>query len=248
MDLGLERKTALVTGASKGLGRAIAEALAAEGARVAVSSRSRERIDATAEAMGATGFVYDSAEPGAAAALIDEVEGALGSLDVLVINTGGPAVSPDSLAHARDAWERTYRELVLSPMALLERALPGMRDRGFGRVLNIASSSVVEPIPGLVLSTAHRAAIVATFKTLAVEVAVDGVTLNTLLPGQFRTDRLYTTLGGRENADAAAAQIPARRLGEPDEFGAVAAFLCSARAAYVTGATLRVDGGLTRSV
>jgi 3-oxoacyl-[acyl-carrier protein] reductase len=99
-----------------------------------------------------------------------------------------------------------------------------------------------------VLSSAHRAAMVATFKTLAAEVAADGVTLNTLLPGRFGTDRLYAMLGGRENAEAAATQIPARRLGEPDEFGAVAAFLCSARAAYITGAALRVDGGLTRSV
>jgi 3-oxoacyl-[acyl-carrier protein] reductase len=247
MDLGLDGKIALVTGASKGLGRAIAEALIAEGARVAISSRSRERIDATAEAIGATGFVHDSADVDGAAPFVDDVQRALGPLDVLVVNTGGPPVNPDSLDHKREAWEAAYRTLVLAPLALVERALPGMRERGFGRVLNVASSSVVEPIPGLVLSSAHRAAMLTTFKTLAAEVAADGVTLNTLLPGRFGTDRLYETIGGAENAEAAAADIPARRLGKPEEFAAAVAFLCSERAAYITGAALRVDGGVTRS-
>jgi 3-oxoacyl-[acyl-carrier protein] reductase len=122
-----------------------------------------------------------------------------------------------------------------------------MRERGFGRVLNVASSSVREPIPGLVLSSAHRAAMVTTFKTLAAEVAADGVTLNTLLPGRFGTARLYALIGGEENAQTAAADIPARRLGTPEEFAAAAAFLCSAQASYITGEALRVDGGLTRS-
>ncbi|HEX4625878.1 MAG TPA: SDR family oxidoreductase [Solirubrobacteraceae bacterium] len=247
MDLGLKGKIALVTGASKGLGRATAEALIAEGARVAVSSRSRERIDATAQAIGAVGVVHDSGDLDHAAALIDAVEEALGPLDVLVVNTGGPPVNPDSLGHEREVWEATYREHVLAPLALVERALPGMRERGFGRVLNVSSTSTVEPIPGLVLSSAHRAALLTTFKTLAAEVAADGVTLNTLMPGRFGTDRLYATIGGRENAEAAAADIPARRLGRPEEFAAAAAFLCSTRAAYISGTALRVDGGLTRS-
>jgi 3-oxoacyl-[acyl-carrier protein] reductase len=248
MDLGLEGKVALVTGASKGLGRAIAEALAAEGAQVAVSSRSRERIDAAAAAMGATGFVHDSGDLEGCPALVDAVQRDLGPVDILVLNTGGPPVNPDSLGHTRDAWEQAYRELVLAPLALLEGVLPGMRERGFGRVVNVASSSVVEPIPGLVLSSAHRAAMVATFGTLAAEVAADGVTLNTLLPGRFGTDRLYETIGGRENAEVAAAQIPVGRLGDPAEFAATAAFLCSTHAAYITGASLRVDGGVTRSI
>jgi 3-oxoacyl-[acyl-carrier protein] reductase len=247
MDLGLDGRVALVNGASKGLGRAIAEALAAEGARVAVSSRSRERIEETAEAIGATGFVFDAADLDAAGPLVDDVERALGPIDVLVLNTGGPPASPDSLAHGLNVWERSYRELTLAPVAFLQRVLPGMRERGFGRVLNVASSSVVEPMASLVLSSAHRAAMLTTFKTLATEVAADGVTLNTLLPGLFGTDRLYDMIGGRENAQEAAAEIPARRLGEPEEFGAAAAFLCSARAGYITGATLRIDGGVTRS-
>jgi 3-oxoacyl-[acyl-carrier protein] reductase len=247
MDLGLDGRVALVTGGSKGLGRAIAEALAGEGARVAISSRSRERIDAAAAAVGATAFVHDSGDLDAAGSLVDDVERELGPVDVLVLNTGGPPTSPDSLAHAHEAWEQAYRQLVLGPMALVQRALPGMRERGYGRVLNLASSAVVEPIPGLVLSSAHRAAMLTTFKTLAAEVAADGVTLNTLLPGRFGTDRLYELMGGREKAEATAADIPARRLGNPEELAAAAAFLCSARAAYVTGAALRVDGGLTQS-
>jgi 3-oxoacyl-[acyl-carrier protein] reductase len=247
MDFGLEGRAALVTGASKGLGRAIAAALVGEGARVAVSSRSRERIDETAAALGATGFVFDSADVDAAPALLDAVQGVLGPLDVLVLNTGGPPASPDSLAHERDAWEQAYRELVLAPMALVERVVPGMRDRGFGRIVNVASSSVAEPLPGLVLSSAHRAAMLTTFKTLAAEVAADGVTLNTLLPGRFGTDRLYSLIGGEENAEAAGADIPIRRLGRPEEFAAAAAFLCSAPASYITGEALRVDGGLTRA-
>jgi 3-oxoacyl-[acyl-carrier protein] reductase len=132
-------------------------------------------------------------------------------------------------------------------MALVERVVPGMRDRGFGRIVNVASSSVAEPLPGLVLSSAHRAAMLTTFKTLAAEVAADGVTLNTLLPGRFGTDRLYSLIGGEENAEAAGADIPIRRLGRPEEFAAAAAFLCSAPASYITGEALRVDGGLTRA-
>jgi 3-oxoacyl-[acyl-carrier protein] reductase len=246
MDLRLSDKVALVTGASQGLGRATAAALAAEGARVAISSRSRERIDATADAIGAAGFVHDTLDLEQGPRLIDEVERALGPVDVLVLNTGGPPHSADSLAHERRTWEGAYRELVLGPMALVERVLPAMRERGFGRIVNISSSSAQEPIPGLVLSSAHRAAMLATFKTLAAEVAADGVTLNTLLPGSFATERLYVLIGGEENAESAAAAIPARRLGTPEELAAAAAFLCSEPASYVTGEALRVDGGLTR--
>jgi 3-oxoacyl-[acyl-carrier protein] reductase len=247
MDLGLYEKVTLVTGASKGLGRAIAAALAQEGARVAISSRSRDRIDEAAEEIGATGFVHDSADLDHAPRLVEDVEHALGPIDVLVLNTGGPPHSADSLAHDRATWEQAYRELVLAPMAVVERTLPGMRERGFGRILNVSSSSVQEPHPGLVLSSAHRAAMLLTFKTLAAEVAPDGVTLNTLLPGHFGTDRLYSLIGGEENAPAVAANIPAGRLGRPEEFAAAAAFLCSVPASYITGEALRVDGGLTRS-
>jgi 3-oxoacyl-[acyl-carrier protein] reductase len=247
MDLGLYNRVALVTGGSKGLGRAIAAMLAQEGARVAISSRSRERIDKAAEDVGATPFVFDAGDPDTATALVDEVEGELGPVELLIVNTGGPPHSVDSLGHDRDAWEQAYRELVLTPVALLQRTLPGMRERGFGRVVNVASTAVREPIPGLVLSSAHRAAMLTTFKTLSTEVAPDGVTLNTLLTGRFATDRLFSLIGGEENAQAAASDIPAQRLGDPAEFAAAAAFLCSTHAGYITGEAIHIDGGATRA-
>jgi len=249
VDLGLAGRNALVTGASKGLGLGIARALAAEGANVAVASRSRERIEAAARALGARGYVHDSDDLDSAPELVDSVEGDLGRLDILVANTGGPPPGADPLGFSRAQWEAAYRSLVLSPMALIDCALPGMRGRGFGRVLAVSSSAVREPIPVLMLSNAHRSGLLAAFKTLAREVAADGVTVNSLLPGRIATDRTLETSGSLEEAQRLARdQIPAGRLGTVEEFGAVAAFLCSQPAAYVTGAAVLVDGGLTRSI
>jgi 3-oxoacyl-[acyl-carrier protein] reductase len=249
MDLGIDGKVALVTGASKGIGRAIAAALAAEGANVAISSSSRERIDAAAADIGATGFVLDSADLDAIPGTVEEVERALGPIDILVCNTGGPPANADPLGFTREQWETAYRTLVLAQMALVERVVPGMRDRGFGRVVNVASTSVREPIANLMLSNAHRASMIAAFKTIARAVAGDGVTLNTVLPGRIATERAYSLSGSPEAAEAAAAkEVPAGRMGRPEEMAAAVAFLCSVPAAYVTGETLAVDGGLTRSL
>jgi 3-oxoacyl-[acyl-carrier protein] reductase len=250
MDLGIRGRVALVTGASKGIGQGIARALAAEGARVAVSSRSRERIEAAAAEIGATGFVHDSQDLDAAPALLSAVEERIGPIEILVTNTGGPPAGPDALGFSRAQWEAAYRELVLAPMALVERVLPGMRERRFGRVLNVGSSSVREPLPHLMLSNSHRSALLAAFKTLARQVAADGVTLNNVLPGRIATERVFSMYGGsREEAEKHAAEhIPAGRLGTVEEFAAVAAFLCSAQASYVTGTALLVDGGLTQSI
>jgi 3-oxoacyl-[acyl-carrier protein] reductase len=250
MDLGLEGRVALVTGASKGLGRAIAAALAAQGARVAMTSRSRERIDAAAAALGARGFAHDTAEAGAAARLVAEIADALGPVEILVTNSGGPPGGPDPLAFEPEAWEQAHRMLVLGPMALIRAALPAMRARGFGRVLSVSSTAAREPIPDLMLSNAHRPGLAAAFKTLARRYAGDGVTFNTLLAGRIATDRVLSMHGGSRDAaeEAARAEVPAGRLGEPEEYAAAAAFLCSQRAAYITGTALRVDGGLTRSV
>jgi 3-oxoacyl-[acyl-carrier protein] reductase len=249
MDLGLDGKVALVSGASKGLGRAIAAELAAEGARVAVSSRSRERIEATASEIGASAFVHDGSDLDAVPALVGGVEAQLGPIDVLVCNTGGPPGGPDALGFTREQWEDAYRNLVLGPMALVEAVVPGMRERGWGRVVNVVSAGVREPIPNLMLSNAHRVSMINAFKTIARQVAPDGVTLNSVLPGRIDTDRILELMGSREAAeDFARREVPAERMGTVDEFAAVAVFLCSARAAYVTGETLVVDGGLTRSV
>ena len=249
MDLGLEGKVALVTGASKGLGRAIAAELVAEGAHVAVSSSSRERIESTAAEIGAVAFVHDTAELDDAVRLVADVESQLGPIDVLVCNTGGPPGGPDALAFTREQWQDAYGSLVLGPMALIEAVVPGMRERSFGRVLNVVSAGVREPIANLMLSNAHRVSMINAFKTIARQVAADGVTLNSVLPGRIDTDRILELMGSREAAEEfAREEVPARRLGTVEEFAAVAAFLCSARASYVTGETVVVDGGMTRSV
>jgi 3-oxoacyl-[acyl-carrier protein] reductase len=248
MDLGLEGKVALVTGGSKGIGRGIAEGLAAEGAGVALTSRSSERAQAAASEVGARGYAFDSGDLDAIAGLLDAVESDLGPIDIYIANTGGPPAG-DPLGFTREQWEDAYRTLVLAPMALIEAAVPGMRERGFGRVLNVSSSAVREPIGALVLSNAHRSATLAAFKTLARELAGDGVTLNTLLPGMIATERIAELSGSIENAQKGAAErIPAGRLGTVAEFAAAGAFLCSARASYITGTALLVDGGLTQSV
>jgi 3-oxoacyl-[acyl-carrier protein] reductase len=249
MDLALAGSVALVTGASKGIGHGIAEALAAEGASVAVASRSRERIEETAADIGAEPFVFNSGDLDGAPWLVRNVEERLGPIDVLVTNTGGPPPDPDALSFGRDQWEAAYRELVLAPMALIEAAVPGMRTRGFGRILNVSSTSVREPIAALMLSNSHRAATLAAFKTLARQLAGDGITLNTILTGRIATDRIAGNYGSLEAAEEAAkTQVPAGRLGTVDELAAVAAFLCSGPASYVTGEAIRVDGGMTHAV
>jgi 3-oxoacyl-[acyl-carrier protein] reductase len=235
MDYGLQDRVALVTGASRGIGAAIAAALEAEGARVARASRSAQ-------------YAFDSGDPAAAGALVDRVEADLGPIDVYVANTGGPPRGEDPLAFSIDEWEQAYRTLVVTPMQILARVVPGMRDRGFGRVVAVSSSAALEPIEGLQLSNANRPGLLAGFKLLAREHAGRGVTFNAVLPGRIATDRLVSGYGGIEAAQAAAgADVPAGRLGAPEEVAAAAVFLCSQAAGYVTGQWLLVDGGLTRS-
>jgi 3-oxoacyl-[acyl-carrier protein] reductase len=249
-DLGLDSRVALVTGASKGIGFAVAAALAAEGARVAVSSRSLERASEAADRSGAAAaFAWDSNDPDDAAGLVAGVERDLGPVEILVCSTGGPAAGPDPLGFTREQWEGAYRTLVTAPLALIEAVLPGMRQRGWGRILNIGSSTMVEPLPGMMLSNAHRVATLAAFKTISREAAAAGITLNTLQPGRIATDRVFDLSGGRDSAeDAARAEVPAGRLGEPAEIATAAAFLCSAPASYVTGQALAVDGGLLNAI
>jgi 3-oxoacyl-[acyl-carrier protein] reductase len=248
VDLGLEGKVALVMGASQGIGFGIAQELAAEGARVAVSSQTRERIEAAAAEIGARAYVHDTLDLDAAPALVRDVEAAQGPIDILVTNTGGPP-GGDPLGFSREQWEQAHRELVIAPIELIELVIPGMRERDFGRVLNVASSTVLEPNPALMLSNSHRPGIVAAFKTLARAHAGAGITFNSLLPGRIATERLAHLYDSLDAAhEAARDEIPAGRLGTVEEMGAAAAFLCSERAAYITGVALLVDGGLTQGV
>jgi 3-oxoacyl-[acyl-carrier protein] reductase len=246
MDLGFDGKVALVTGASRGIGFGIARTLVAEGASVAISSSTPERIEAAAAELGVRGYVHDMKDLDAAPKLVEQVQRDLGPVLVLVANTGGPP-GGDPLEFTDDQWRDAQQELMLGPMALIRAALPRMRERGFGRILNISSSAAREPIPNLMLSSAHRSGMLATFKTLSRALAGDGVTFNTILPGRIATDRLKHLYGSLEEAEAVAREeVPAGRLGTADEIAAAAAFLCSEQASYVTGVALLVDGGLTR--
>jgi len=246
VKLGLQGRVALVTGASKGIGHAIAAELAAEGARVAMTARSADRIAAAAEPLGALGLVHDGADLDGAPALVERVEAELGPIDVLVCNTGGPP-GGEPLDFTRDQWRDAYESLVLGPMALVHAVVPGMRERGWGRIVNVVGTTVREPIPNLMLSSVHRAGMITGFKTVARDVAADGVTLNSILPGLISTERV-TGLFGSEEAAAEAMGLPAGRLGTVEEMSAAAVFLCSERAGYISGETLTVDGAATRSV
>lgn len=262
MDLGLRGRTALVFGGSKGLGRASAAALAAEGVQVAIVARGAEALEAAAGELAAQhgvpvqGFVADVADHAAALAAVDAAVARFGAIDILVNNTGGPPPS-GVLGIDPAIWSAQFQAMVLSVIRITDHVVPGMRQRGWGRVITIASATVVEPNPVLGLSNALRSTLVGWSKTLAGEVAKDGITVNMLLPGLVATDRtaaLDASAAARSGGTvedartARAAAIPVGRYGTPAEFGAVAAFLASAQASYVTGSMLRVDGGMLRSV
>jgi len=248
MDLGLDGKVALVTGASQGIGYGIAKELAREGARVAVSSRTREKIEAAASEIGARAYVHDTVDLDAVPGLLEAVESDLGPIDILVTNTGGPP-GGDPLEFTREQWEAAHRELVIAPVEMIEAVAPGMRERGFGRIVSVSSSAAREPIPSLLLSSAHRPGLLGAFKILAQKLAPDGITLNSILPGRIATDRISHLHGSIEKAqEVAREELPARRLGTAEEVAAAAAFLCSERAGYITGQALLVDGGLVGSL
>ena len=242
MDLGLSGRRALVTGASAGLGVACARALVAEGATVAIASRSTERITAAARdlAAGVIPLTADVSDPDQATALVKTAMEAMGGVDIVIANAGGPPPSTFESTEL-DAYVEAFRLNALSTIALCAAAIPAMRSRGWGRVVAITSISVREPIAGLMLSNTARAGLTGFLKTTAREVARDGVTVNSLQPGVHRTARLTGVYG--EDLSGLAASIPAGVIGDPDDFGAVAAFLCSEAASFITGAAIPIDGG-----
>jgi 3-oxoacyl-[acyl-carrier protein] reductase len=250
VKLGLDNRVALVMGASRGIGRAIAASLAREGARVAIVSRSPEKLEEAAREIGsaATRFAADAGDLDRLENLPSEVEAALGPIEILVLNTGGPPFG-GALDHELNDWESAYRSLVLAPRVLAGAVVPGMRERGWGRIVNVGSSSTREPIAGLNLSNSHRMAAIGFLKTLSREVAGDGITVNTVATGRFATERLADAGGSLAGAEEAAkTEVPAARLGQPEEYGDLVAFLCSERASYITGTVIPIDGGLLRSV
>ncbi|HKF77147.1 MAG TPA: SDR family oxidoreductase [Candidatus Dormibacteraeota bacterium] len=245
MDLGLKDTRALVTAASKGLGRACATALAAEGSRVFIVSRDDARLAAVEREIGAAGHLgVDLSVPGEPERAVAAAAAALGGLDILVCNAGGPPPGTFESTPV-DAWEQGYHLTLMSTVRLTKAALPLLKQSGRGRIVNITSISVRQPIPNILLSNAFRSAVTAMAKTVAAEVAGDGVTINNLAPGTILTDRVRQLYADPVET---VRTIPAGRMGDPEEFGATCAFLCSRQAAYITGQTIGIDGGALRGV
>jgi 3-oxoacyl-[acyl-carrier protein] reductase len=249
MDLGIRNKVALVTGASSGLGKACALALAGEGVRVCVAARRREQLEAVAGeatkagAPEARAFTVDLSDARSIEALLRDVRDAFGGVDILIANSGGP--KPGTLLQtAPDDWDTAYRSLLRSMLQLVEGVVPSMRERKFGRIVALTSSSVKQPIATLALSNMFRTALVSALKTLSDEVAKDGVTVNSIATGRILTDRLFSLYGDDASIADAGKQVPIGRVGQPDEFSPLVAFLCGEPARYITGQTIAVDGGL----
>ena len=261
MDLGIKGKVALVTASSGGLGAAIAETLAAEGAAVVITGTNAEKLAATAASIRAKGgkvvtLVWDLGDLALIEPSIAKIEAELGPVDILVNNTGGPPPSPAG-GQAQDVWLKHFNSMVLSVIAITDRVLPGMKARKWGRVITSTSMGVIAPIPNLGMSNTLRASLVGWSTTLSREVAKEGITVNVMAPGRILTDRTRAIDAGaakregktiEEVSAASAAQIPMGRYGDVQEFGDVAAFLASARASYVTGSVIRVDGGVIPNV
>ncbi len=262
MDLRIAGRVALVCGSSSGLGRAIAQSLAEEGCRVALNGRSDERLADAVQAVSKNAkhdveaFRADVSIPKEAERLIDQVRERFGSVDILVCNAGGPPAVQFAVA-APESWQAALELNLLSTVHLCRAAVPIMRKRQWGRVVCIASIAAKEPMPGLILSTTARAGVLGFAKTLADELAPEGITVNAVCPGYVRTERVeelarqrsrQTTRTTKEVLTDFVADIPVGRMGEPEELAAAVSFLASERASYITGVALQVDGGYIRSI
>lgn len=262
MDLGLNGKVALVAASSKGLGRAVAEMLAEEGCDLLLCARGKEALDETAEAIRAASkhrvvaLVADLSKAEDVSQVAARAMGEFGRVDVLVTNGGGPPAGPFE-SHSMEAWHAAVRQTLDSVVELTRAVLPGMKERRWGRIINITSIAVKQPVDNLILSNSVRAAVTGFARTLANEVAPLGVTVNNVMPGYTRTDRVTSLaaknaqLRGTTPEDQIAIfekQIPMGRIGEPREFAALVAFLASAQASYITGTSIPVDGGWIKSL
>jgi 3-oxoacyl-[acyl-carrier protein] reductase len=262
MDLGLKKKIALVTAASRGLGRAVAEELAAEGASLIICARKQETIERVANEIAAstsarvTGIAADVSKPDDVTRLVESAIDQYGRIDILVTNSGGPPAGPFE-AFDLEQWEAATRMLLFSSVNLARAVLTGMKERRWGRILNITSIAVKQPVDNLILSNSLRAAVTGFARTLANEVAASGITVNNIMPGYTRTERveeLATMMAVKQGITPEEfvarweKEIPMRRIGEPREFAALAAFLVSERASFITGTSIPVDGGWIKSL
>jgi 3-oxoacyl-[acyl-carrier protein] reductase len=261
MDLGLQGRTALVLAAGGGLGRAIAKALAAEGAQVALADIDESAVRGSAQEISATGatalpLVWDLADFASGEAQLKRIESELGPVEILVNITGGPPPTPAS-GQTAELWSKQFQSMVLSVITLTDRVLPSMKSRGWGRIVTSTSSGIIAPIPNLGVSNALRLSLAGWSKTLAREVARHGITANIILPGRVATDRIRFLDEARAKREGrtleavmseSTSSIPIGRYGQPEEYAAAVTFLASERASYITGTVIRVDGGLIASI
>ncbi len=261
MDLGIKGKVALVIASSRGLGQAMAVSLAREGVKVAVTGRNAQGLQRSVELIESAGgtalaLTWDLSDAALIDRLITQVEQELGPIDILINNTGGPPPTP-AAGQDPTLWQKSFNDMVLSLISITDRVLPGMRQRGWGRIITSTTSGAVAPIKNLAISNTLRAALLAWSKTLSAEVAADGVTVNVIMPGRIATDRLRQldeARATRENisydsvVQASLKQIPLGRYGDPKEYGDVATFLASQNASFITGTVMRVDGGQIQAI